>query len=120
MLDYDTTMRLGAAGYRDVLDALDAAGWPAVFIQTGGMNAALLIRLETGQVLLITDADDALSRNRADKDGWGIALYPDEDFGDGPQAHDSCASTGTAELLDLIRGLLRRHYQPRLSRPRTT
>ena len=65
MLTYDVTMQIGAARYRDVLDALAAAGLPGEFIQTGGMNAALLVHLDGGQVLLITDTDDALPWDRA-------------------------------------------------------
>jgi hypothetical protein len=65
------------------------------------------VRLEIGQILLITDAGEAPSWDRAERDGWGVALYPGEDFSDGPQAHRGCESTGTLELLNLIREVLR-------------
>ncbi len=59
MLDYDSTMRAGAARYQDVLDALRVAGLPATFTQTGGMCAALEVMLDSGHTLLITDAEDS-------------------------------------------------------------
>jgi hypothetical protein len=113
MLDYATTMRIGASGYQDVLDALDRAGLPAEFTQTGGMNAALQVTLEGGRILLITDADDALSWDRAEQLGWGVGLYADQELGDGAQIYDSCQSNDPAALLDLIRSLLRRFHQQR-------
>ena len=115
MLDYDTTMRIGAARYQDVLDALDAAGLPGCFIQTGGMNAALQVTLEGGQTLLITDADDALSWDRTEQHGWGVGLYPDQERAEGAELFDTCVGNDAAALLDLIRSLLRRSHRAHLS-----
>lgn len=48
----------GASRYVDVIEALNTAGLPTVFTQSGGMCAALAVQLETGRHLLITDAED--------------------------------------------------------------
>ncbi|MDP9459968.1 MAG: hypothetical protein M3Q22_06875 [Actinomycetota bacterium] len=70
MLDYESTMRLGQAQYQDVIDDLTGAGLPTSFTQTGGMNAALEVRLDGGHTLLVTDAEDSLSWARAEHAGW--------------------------------------------------
>jgi len=41
----DEAMAVGTARYADVIAALDAAGLPTVFTQTGGMCAALEVTL---------------------------------------------------------------------------
>lgn len=76
MLDYQTTMTIGQSRYRDVLDLLADAGLGATFTQTGGMNAALEVLLDSGHTLLITDAEDSLSWDRDEHHGWGVGLYP--------------------------------------------
>jgi hypothetical protein len=83
-------MRIGAGRYQDVLAALAAAGLTGRFTQTGGMNAALKVTLEGGRVLLITDADEALSWDRAEQHGWGVGLYADEELSGGAQFYGSC------------------------------
>ncbi len=47
----DEAMTVGTARYADVIAALEAAGLPPVFTQTGGMCAALEVTLEAGQRL---------------------------------------------------------------------
>jgi hypothetical protein len=76
MLDYQTTMKIGQSRYQDVLDLLQAQGLGATFTQTGGMNAALEVLLDSGHTLLITDAEDTLSWDREEHRGWGVGLYP--------------------------------------------
>ena len=44
-------MRVGHHRYADLIDALNEAGLPTTFIQTGGMNAALEVTLETKAVV---------------------------------------------------------------------
>ena len=83
MLTYEETMALGQSQYQDVLDGLSAAGLPATFTQTGGMNAALQISLDGGWRLLVTDAEDSLSWARAEQQGWGVGLYAPEHAFDG-------------------------------------
>lgn len=78
-MTYDEAMRYGAAQYADVIQALWKAGFRASFTQTGGMCAALEVRLETGASLLITDAEDALCWDRLDHCGWGVGMYPPDD-----------------------------------------
>jgi len=95
----DEAMAIGTARYADVIAALGAAGLPTVFTQTGGMCAALEVTLETGQHLLITDAEDSLSWGRDEQRGWGVGLYaaPSE-YDDGPLAFaavDEDCSTAT-------------------------
>ena len=83
MLSYEQTMALGQAQYQDVIDGLSAAGLPAEFTQTGGMNAALQVSLDGGWSLLVTDAEDSLSWARAEQQGWGVGLYAPEHAFDG-------------------------------------
>lgn len=109
MLSYEDTMSLGQAQYQDVIDALKATGLPTAFTQTGGMNAALEVRLDGGYTLLLTDAEDSLSWARAEQQGWGVLLYPTEQAYDGePLAFASAPDTSIATLMDLIQQVLRK------------
>ena len=65
----DEAMAVGTARYADIIAALEAAGLPTAFTQTGGMCAALEVTLEAGQHLLITDAEDSLSWDRGEQRG---------------------------------------------------
>lgn len=76
MLSYEETMRCGAAEYADAVDALRAAGFPAEFTQTGGMNAAIESVLDGGGRLLVTDAEDSLAWCRAEHVGWAVGAFP--------------------------------------------
>lgn len=104
MLDHDTTMRIGQGRYQDVLDLLAAAGMQATFTQTGGMNAALEVLLDGGHTLLITDAEDPLSWDRGEHQGWGVGLYPpDQANTDGEcLAFDSTDDGAPGALLPLV------------------
>jgi len=111
------TMRVGAVRYGDVIAALRVAGLPATFTQTGGMNAAIEVLLETGHHLLITNADDSLSWNRDEQRGWGVGLYrPDSEYDDGPVVFECMESheVAAADLLGVVRGVL---ASPVLRRP---
>jgi len=70
VLSYEETMRRGAAEYADAVEALRAAGFPAEFTQTGGMNAAIESVFEGGGRLVVTDAEDSLAWRRAEHVGW--------------------------------------------------
>lgn len=72
----EQALALGAAEYKDILDGLARAGYRAEFTQTGGMCAAIEVNLEDGCIVLVTDADDTLSWQRANQQGWGVGLYP--------------------------------------------
>jgi len=113
MLNYDETMAIGAVRYRDALAALDTAGLRGQFTQTGGMNAALLVHLDGGHVLLVTDTDDALSWDRADQEGWGVGLYRDETLDEGPEQFDTCDDTDPASLVALAHRVLARFARSR-------
>lgn len=108
MRDIQAAMDIGTERYRDVIDALNAAGLPTIFTQTGGMCAALEVVLETGRYLLITDAGDSLSWNRAEQNGWGVGLYrPGSEGDDGPERFSEDEdSTSTETLLRLVREVL--------------
>lgn len=107
-LSYEQTMRHGAAQYADVLQALWGAGFPASFTQTGGMCAAIEVRLDGGATLLVTDADDSLAWSRDEHCGWGVGLYPSEDeYDSGCLAFDSAAENDTETLLALVEKVLR-------------
>lgn len=54
------------------------------------MCAAIEVLLDGGQTLLITDAEDTLSWDRADRRGWAVGLYPPgEAHNDGPVTFDT-------------------------------
>ena len=106
MLSFEATMQLGATPYADATGALQRAGVAARFTQTGGMNAALEAYLDGGAYLLVTDADDALSWDRAEQDGWGAGLYTNDEDQE-LIAHAATDETSTAALIELVRGLLR-------------
>lgn len=81
MLTYEQTMALGRSQYQDVIDHLSSAGLPATFTQTGGMNAAIEVLLDSGHSLLVTDLEDSLSWARAEHSGWSVGLYrPDAQY----------------------------------------
>ncbi|WP_448640747.1 hypothetical protein [Geodermatophilus sp. URMC 63] len=108
MLSYEATMALGQAQYQDVIDALSGAGLPTVFTQTGGMNAALEVRLDGGHTLLVTDAEDSLAWARAEHSGWAVALYAPEQAYDGEAlAADTTDDGTTAALRTLVERVLR-------------
>ena len=103
MYDYSTTMTIGETRYRDVLECLGAAGLPATFTQTGGMCAALEVMLDSGQALLIADAEDPLSWDREEHQGWGVGLYaPASAYDDGALAFDSTQNGSVSALLPLV------------------
>jgi hypothetical protein len=108
LLSYEETMALGQAQYQDVIDALSSAGLPTVFTQTGGMNAALEIRLDGGHTLLVTDADDSLAWSRGEHQGWAVALYAPEQAYDGEVIIGDTTGDGATEALRaLIEQVLR-------------
>jgi hypothetical protein len=105
-MSYDETMDEGSRQYADILAALAEAGLAASFIQTGGMCAAIEIRLETGHTVLVTDADDTLAWTRAEHLGWGVGLYaPGEDIEEALRYEQTDASD-QAGLLALISRVL--------------
>jgi hypothetical protein len=108
LLTYEQTMALGQAEYQDVLDELTGAGLPATFTQTGGMNAALEVRLDGGWTVLITEADDSLAWSRAEHRDWGAALYAPEGAYDGEVLAAEVTDDGSmAGLRRLVEALLR-------------
>jgi hypothetical protein len=78
-MTYEQTMARGAEQYRDVLDALMAAGLPAEFTQTGGMCAGIEVPLGGGHYLLLTELEDTLSWARIEHQGWSVGLYEPEE-----------------------------------------
>ncbi len=88
-----------------------------MFTQTGGMNAALEVQLDSGHTLLVTDAEDALSWERSEHQGWGVGLYPpDQADTDGECLAFGSTGDGTAAaLLPLVDEVLR-SFRPRSGR----
>ena len=108
MLTYEQTMALGRSQYEDAIDELTAAGLPTSFTQTGGMNAALEVRLDGGFALLVTDAEDSLSWARAEHAGWAVTLYAADQAYDGDcLAFGSTPESSVAALRDLVQRVLR-------------
>lgn len=99
-------MASGEARYREVIERLKAEGLPAHFTQTGGMTAALEVTLESGQVLLITNAEDSLSWSRDEQQGWGVGLYATDAAADGPLRFASSEDSSIEALLGLLPGVL--------------
>ncbi|MDP9431570.1 MAG: hypothetical protein M3P91_02290 [Actinomycetota bacterium] len=101
-------MGIGQGRYQDVLDLLADAGFGATFTQTGGMNAALEVLLDSGHILLITDAEDSLSWDRDEHRGWGVGLYPpDQANTDGERlAFESTEQSEAEALLPLVHEVL--------------
>ena len=100
---------VGCDRYCDVLNVLIEAGIPAEFSQTGGMCAAIEATVESGHVLLITDAEDSLAWDRSAHAGWGVGLYPPEDQAesvDGPLVWVSDQDGSVEALLPLVRLVL--------------
>ena len=106
MLTYEETIRRGVAQYTDVLDLLASLGLPAQFTQTGGMCAAIEVQLE-GALLLVTDAEDALSWVRDEQGGWGVGLYLDPEYANGPVAFESTEDISLTALGALVDRVLR-------------
>ena len=108
MLSYDATMGVGQAQYQDVLDHLAAAGLDATFMQTGGMNAGLEVLLDGGHTLLITDAEESLSWDRQEHNGWGVGLYPPDHANEGGDclAFDSTDDGSPEALPPLVHQVL--------------
>lgn len=110
---YEATMMAGAAQYQDVIDALNEAGLPTSFIETGGMNAALEVQLEAGETLLITDAEDAPPWDRADQEGRSVGRYVREgEYDDGPIAFATAPNTQLAALERLLHSVLLKRFIP--------
>jgi hypothetical protein len=114
MMTYDETMRYGASQYADVIGTLNARGLPAEFTQTGGICAAIMITLEAGYYLLLTDREDTLSWDRAEHEGWFVGLYEHEDrrTADGPLRYAESADGSAPAAVALVDEVL-----PRLARP---
>lgn len=114
-MSYEETMAFGASQYADVLGELGAQGLKGEFTQTGGMNAALVVGLEAGYYLLITDGEDSLSWNRNDHAGWFVGMYRDtEDGGTEPLRWAQDEDSSTSALLALVDEVM----SPRLDRER--
>lgn len=114
MLDYDATMAIGQARYQDVLDRLTTTGLPAAFTQTGGMCAALEVTLDSGHTLLVTDAEDSLTWEREEHQGWGVGLYPpDQVNSDGECLAFGSTGDGSPEALVPLVGAVLRAYTRR-------
>lgn len=82
-------------------------GLSSHFTQTGGMYAAPEVQLETGQTLLVTDADDSFSWRTAEQLGWGLGLYEAGDpAAEGARRFVSTEASSVEALVGLIRDLL--------------
>jgi len=103
---YEAQMHAGKGEYGDVLAELTSLGLPAEFTQTGGLNAAIEVQLETGAHLLITDTEDSLSWRRADQHGWSVGLYLDPERDDGPEQFESSEANDVETLVTLIKTVL--------------
>lgn len=108
-MTYEETMAWGADQYRDVVAALRSAGLAAEFTQTGGMCAAIMVPLDGGHYLLLTDLEDTLSWDRSDHEGWWAGLYEPEErrTADGPLRWLESEDGDAAEAVRLAQAVLR-------------
>lgn len=104
-VEYDRQLAAGANEYAAALFALREAGFPCEFSQTGGMNAAIEVRLERGWVL-VTDTDDALPWQKTYQRGWGVGYYTDHSWCEGPVEFVDRADPRPELLPGLIRECL--------------
>lgn len=107
-MTYEETMVWGAAQYADVLDVLRHSGLTGEFTQTGGMCAALIVTLEAGFHLLITDEEDTLSWERDQHAGWYVGLYPPEE-GAQPIRFAETPDSDVSALMALVDEVMRNH-----------
>lgn len=92
----EQAMAIGAARYTQALAELQRYGL-AEFTQTGGMCAALEVRLERGY-LLVTDVDDSLPWNPEELRGWGVGFYRSDDVSEGPEVFVDADDPAPANL----------------------
>lgn len=104
-MELKDAMTIEAVHYANALQELRRFG-PAVFIQPGGMCAALELTLERGY-LLITDAEDPLPWSRTELLGWGVRFYPSQDAGEGPEVSLDTSDTSVLGLRGAIEQCLR-------------
>lgn len=111
---YNRQMARGASEYADVIKVLETLGLPTIFTQTGGMNAALEVQLETGETLLVTDYEDVLPWERSALSGWAVGRYQaGEAAADGAVDFASTPDTSLRGLVGLIDIVLSRTQRPR-------
>lgn len=93
--------------YADILAELDQSGLRGVVI--GGPEPRIVVALENGFFLQISDLTKALPLSRADHSGWCVALhYPESwDLDDYFDCAGTDGSTSQA-LLEIIHPMLRR------------
>jgi hypothetical protein len=97
MLDYPTTMKIGAE--RDAkpeIGALCSRAGQSTSTQSGGMNSAREVVLQAGCTVLITDADDSLSWDRAEQQGRGVGFYVDPEPFRQPERYDGTLTFATS------------------------
>ena len=104
--EYEARMRLGRREYADIIETLSELGLPTEFTQTGGMNAALEVQLETGAHLLVTDAEESLAWHCGQQQGWRVGLYTDPEHSDGPERFESTESNEVDALIEIIKQVL--------------
>ena len=100
-------MAYGAAQYADITADLARRGLPAEFTQTGGMCAAIVVTLESGFYLLITDREDTLPWERDEHEGWYVGLYADGDGGQPPLRYEETDESSALALLRVVDAVLR-------------
>jgi hypothetical protein len=106
---YARAMEMGEQQYAHVLHLLSDMGLSAYFTQTGGMNAAIEVTLESQHYLLVTDAEDSLTWQWADHRGWAVGLYrppAEDDAGEEPIRFQTTDDGSPDALLDLIHEVL--------------
>lgn len=100
-MSIQAAMDVGAGRYSDAIESLHSLGLPAAFTQTGGMCAALEVRLERGY-LLITDVDDSLPWQREELRGWGVGYYASDDVSEGPEDFEETNDVATTGLTEVV------------------
>lgn len=107
---YARQMHEGDRQYAPVLHLLDDMGLTAFFTQTGGMNAAIEVTLESERYLLITDSEGSLPWQWAEHQDWAVGLYrlpvDEQDDATDPLRFETTDDGSPDGLVDLVRGVL--------------
>lgn len=101
---YERAMRDGTEEYGDILRLLTENGYRPEFTQTGGMCAAIELKVDDGHYVLITDNDQPLPWARSEHSGWAVGVYDSEDVSE-PILYATTSDSAPAALVELLGSL---------------
>jgi hypothetical protein len=100
--------------YRSVCERLSERFGSAFEIaSTGGGCYAIAAALETGDLVLITDASDATLNPSAETDGFGVGVYAETEQGNEQVVYVANADATCDEIPDLLERAIRERINAR-------